>query len=1049
MASPALHAADRPIVFNRDVRPILSENCFACHGPDPGTRKAGLRLDTREGMFQSTPKRDAAVIPGKPDTSPLWQRVITQDPDEVMPPPKSHKEIKPEQRALLKKWIQEGAAWQPHWAFLKPERSSAPTVGALQGRVRNPIDAFVFSRLAQRGMSPAPEADRRTLARRLSLDLVGLPPKPEEVEAFVKDRSPDYYERYLDRLMGSMHWGEHRGRYWLDVARYADTHGLHFDNYREMWPYRDWVIQAFNRNLPFDQFTIEQLAGDLLPSASTDQIVATGFQRCNPTTNEGGTIEEENLAGYARDRVETTSWAWLGLTANCAACHDHKFDPISTKDFYSMSAFFRNTTQGGFDGNVKESSPNLLLVTDPVAKARQLALPGELDAARKAVDQARKNAEAEFEAWVAVVRLDDIKAQLLTNGFKARLPFDDGKSNQLAVVGVRSTQWVKPIGTLRVNPKGKTGPNVHFEKGATAEFPTFGDVDRDDAFSVGGWVWVPEAFDGKAVIASRRETDKRRRGWDLLHEHGHYSLHLSHAWPENGIRLRTKNRVARKGGWQHVMVVHDGTGRPEGLRLFVDGRATEVETDQIRSLTGTIRTQTPFKIAPTVDGRHLDGLSVQDFRIYARALMPTEVRVLSGMDTLGDWFAKAIAERKPEPKQLLKEYHFETLRPEARESVSRLASLDRESLGLRLNHPLTHVQKEKTNAMGVAYVLMRGQYDQKKDQVNPAVFAALNPMPESAPRNRLGLAQWLISAENPLMARVTVNRFWQEIFGVGLVKTSEDFGIMGEAPVNQELLDWLAVEFREGGWDVKRLYRLILSSSTYRQSAETTPEKQEMDPANRLISRGPRFRMDAEMVRDYGLAASGLLRRTIGGASVKPYQPEGVWEAVAMPESNTRYYHADSGDALYRRSLYTLWKRAAPPANMDIFNAPSRETSCLRRERTNTPLQALATLNDPQCVEAARYLGAEGIRRGRGNRDRGLDAIAFKLLARPFTGDERAVLRQNLDHYLTFYRQHKDEALKLLGVGESGVPSAGSKSELAAWTLVANQLMNLDEVLNK
>lgn len=1042
-------AAERPIVFNRDVRPILSENCFACHGPDPGTRKAGLRLDTREGMFQPTPKRDAAVIPGKPEASSLWKRVITQDVDEVMPPPKSHKEIKPEQRAMLQRWIQEGAPWQPHWAFLKPERPAVPSAGAFQARVRNPIDAFVFSRLAQRGLSPAPEADRRTLARRLSLDLIGLPPKPEEVEAFVKDTSPDYYERYLDRLMSSAHWGEHRGRFWLDVARYADTHGLHFDNYREMWPYRDWVIQAFNRNLPFDQFTVEQLAGDLLPSPTTDQLIATGFQRCNPTTNEGGTIEDENLAGYARDRVETTSWAWLGLTANCAVCHDHKFDPITMKDFYSMSAFFRNTTQGGYDGNVKESSPSMLLITNPVAKARQAALPGELDTARKAVDQARKDAETDFESWVTTVRLDDLKARLLTNGLKARLPLDEGKSNQIAVAGTRGTPSVKPIGTLRVNAKGKTGPNVHFEKGATAEFRALGDVDRDDAFSIGGWVWVPDGFDGKAVIVSRRDTEKGLRGWDLLHEHGHYSLHLSHEWPENGIRLRTKNRVARKGGWQHVMLVHDGTGRPEGLRLFVDGRATEVETDRIRSLTGSIRTSAPLRLAPTVDGRHLDGLSVQDFRLYARALRPAEVRVLSEMDTLRDWLAKPVAERKPEPKQILKDYHFEVLRPQAREAIQRLASLDRESLGLRLNHPLTHVQKERTNAMGVAHVLMRGQYDKKKEQVSPAVFAALNPFPESAPRNRLGLAQWLTSPENPLMARVTVNRFWQEVFGVGLVKTAEEFGIMGETPVNQELLDWMAVEFREGGWDVKRLFRLILSSSAYRQSAETTAEKLEIDPANRLISRGPRFRMDAEMVRDYGLAASGLLRRTIGGVSVKPYQPDGVWEAVAMPESNTRYYHRDSGDSLYRRSLYTLWKRAAPPANMEIFNAPSRETSCLRRERTNTPLQALATLNDPQCVEAARYLAAEGLRRGRGNRDRGLDVIALKLLARPFTGEERTVVRRNLDQYLDFYRQHNDEALKLLGVGESEAPSVGSKSELAAWTLVANQLMNLDEVLNK
>ncbi|MBI1842199.1 MAG: DUF1549 domain-containing protein, partial [Verrucomicrobia bacterium] len=765
-ASAAQAAEPGPVAFNRDIRPILSDNCALCHGPDPGTRKAGLRLDTKEGLYSPTAKRGPAIVPGRLDESALWSRITTRDPDEVMPPPKSHKVLKPEEREIIRRWIQEGAPWQPHWSFIKPERPPTPDAGSLRSRVRNPIDAFVFSRLEGRGLAPAPEADRRVLARRLSLDLVGLPPRAEAVEAFVKDRSPDYYERYVDRLMDSAQWGEHRGRYWLDVARYADTHGLHFDNYREMWPYRDWVIGAFNRNLPFDRFTIEQLAGDLLPHPTTDQIIATGFERCNPTTNEGGTIEEENLANYARDRVETLSWAWLGLTANCAVCHDHKFDPITTRDFYSLSAFFRNTTQTGFDGNVKESSPVLVLVKTDAERARLEALPGEIDVARKAFDKAKKDADADFTRWAETAKADELFRVILTNGLAARLPMNEGRSNELSVVASRGTRWVRLNVPARVNPKGRNNePSLHFDRGASAALPLLGDVERDEAFSLGGWVWVPGDFDGKAAIVSRMEDRPHGRGWDLEHEHGHYSVHLIHEWPDNAIRLRTKFRVARKGGWQHVMATHDGSGRPEGIHLFVDGKAVEIETDGVRVLRGSIRTRAPMTFAPERPGPHLDGLSIQDFRVYSRSLTPSEVRLLAEEGTVRDWLGKPVAERKPEPRAILLDHYLATQSKPASEALRRLRALERENDGFRFNYPATHVQKEKPNSIGMAHVLFRGQYDKPKDKVSPNVFAALNPFPAQAPTNRLGLAMWLTAPDNPLVARVIVNRFWQELFG--------------------------------------------------------------------------------------------------------------------------------------------------------------------------------------------------------------------------------------------------------------------------------------------
>ncbi|MFM7556751.1 MAG: DUF1549 domain-containing protein, partial [Verrucomicrobiota bacterium] len=633
--------AAETVGFNRDIRPILSDACFHCHGPDPGTRKAGLRLDTQEGFFAATAKRGPAVVPGDLGKSPLWQRLITTDADEVMPPPEAHKDLTAAQKEVVKRWILEGAQWQPHWSFLKPEKAPLPPVNNA-GWVRGGLDAFILAGLEAKGLKPNPEADRRTLARRSALDLTGLPPRPEWVEEFVRDTRPDAYERWVDRLMDTPQWGEHRARYWLDAARYADTHGLHFDNYREMWPYRDWVIGAFNRNLPFDRFTVEQLAGDLLPGATEDQLVATGFHRCNMTTNEGGTIEEENLANYANDRVTTTSWVWLGLTANCAACHDHKFDPVSQKDFYSMAAFFRNTEQGGFDGNVKDSNPSLLLVADAKDRARWEALPGAIEAAKKTVEERKKDAEGAFDRWAGGLKFAELEAAL-GRDLEFRASLNEGSGTAVSAKAPSGAQTVQATGQPEWKAGGPLGASLRTDSGKTIAFAGAGDVEWGKPFSVGGWFCVPEKPAATGSLLARMDNTQAYRGWDLWYENGSFGTHLVNRWPENALKVRTRKALAKKGQWQHVLLTSDGTGRADGVRLYVDGVAADLEPGP-SNLTGTIRTAVPLKLGQRNESDVFAGTSVQDLRIHSRALSAPEARAWAAPEAFRTLLAKPVAD---------------------------------------------------------------------------------------------------------------------------------------------------------------------------------------------------------------------------------------------------------------------------------------------------------------------------------------------------------------------------------------------------------------------
>ena len=1047
MTQSASQAADA-VQFNRDIRPILADACFHCHGPDPGTRKASLRLDTEAGFFAPRGKdgkeESPTIVKGQPEKSPLYQRLITTEEDDVMPPRKEHKDLKPEQVAMVKKWIEAGAPWQPHWSFIKPERGQLPTVKN-ESWVRNPIDRFVLSKLEASNLSPAPEADRYTLARRLSLDMTGLPPEPEVVQAFVNDKSPDAYEKLVDQFMKSEHWGEHRGRYWLDAARYADTHGMHFDNYREMWPYRDWVINAFNSNQPFDQFTVEQIAGDLLPNRTESQLIATGFQRCNITTNEGGTIDEENLALYATDRVQTMGWVYMGLTTNCAQCHDHKFDPITQRDFYSLAAFFRNTTQPPKDGNVKDSTPSLI-VPEAKDRPRWNALPTEIAAANEERTKRKGAAKKEFDAWLASAKPEAFDSDIPTNGLVAHVPLNEGAGNEVNAVCGTPTRF-KSTGEVAWKPEGKFGPAPVMKEGSTFDLGELGDFEKNQKFSFGAWINAGKNGVFGSIMA-RMDQKNGYRGWDLFQSDRSLAVHIIDKWSDNAMKVSTAKPVLKPGQWQHVFVTYDGSSKPGGIKIYLDGEEQKLKVEaNTLSANASIKTSTPLRLGQRSESQYFDGGSIQDARIYSRKLEAAEVKKIAKIGPLQAYLAANADKRTGPQKNALYDYYL-TSRDTTYVSLNKkFEALEAERAAIKERSPVTHIQEEVMSTKPMAYILMRGQYDKKGDQVEAAAPSFLQPLPKDAPRNRLGLAKWVVDPENPLTSRVTVNRFWQEVFGTGIVKTSEDFGIMGNPPTHPELLDWLAVEFRESGWDVKKFFKLLVTSATYRQASIITPDKLEKDRENKLLSRGPRFRMDGELIRDYALAASGTLSPKMGGPGTKPYQPEHIWDQVGI--GNTRNYVQDTGENLYRRTVYNFWKRMAPSPNMEIFNATAREVTCVRRDRTNTPLQALVTMNDPQFVEAARNLAQHALLNSGDDSMKIMDFIAWRVLARPLKDQEKTILQSSEKDLMTYYKANADEAKALLTVGESKADAKLDPASLAAWTMVCNQVMNLDEVLNK
>ncbi len=1030
------------ISFNEHVQPILSEYCYHCHGPDSGTRepkKAPLRLDRVEDAFALRDDGIPVIIKGDPKKSLLVQRMHEKDPDSIMPPPESHKTMKPQDIALIERWIEQGAEYEPHWSFAQVKKPETPAAGA--NWAVNPIDHFIAEKLDQSGLKPNPPEDLARFYRRLHFDLTGLPPVPEAIEAFKKSaaKNPQLaIAGAADQLLASTASAEHLARHWLDAVRYGDTHGIHFDNYRAIWPYRDWVIRAFQANMPWDQFTTEQIAGDMLPNRTLDQLVATGFSRCLATTGEGGAIDEEYDAIYAKDRVETVSAIWLGLTTGCAACHDHKFDPVSTQEFYSLTAFFRNTPMTALDGNNAEHPPNVFV---PLWDDRQRweALADEISVVEKQLATRAEAAIPEFSNWLIRAAIEP--AREIDSTLAIHLPFNEADGPLRGFVDGKSREWSAVPSRIDA-PLGKA-PVISDEP---VDLGDIGSFSRSDRVTFGGFIRIEGAPTG-AVIA-RMNPAEAFRGWDLYLENGKPVSHVIDSWDKAAKKLVAKEPL-KPGQWHHVMVTFNGSrsGHETG-KIFVDGVSVDTEIYP-NSVGGAIETAVPLRLGSRHDGdSKLNGkVALQDFRFYRRVLSGDEIKKLAMSSELQHIVSIPRENRTKEQNEAVLKYYLANVDAPSRELRTALDTLKSEQIILRSRGSVTLVMEEKKEP-AFAHVLIRGGYGDKGEKVMPITPAVLPPMAADAPKNRLGLARWLNDPANPLPARVTMNRTWSYLFGIGIVESSADFGIMGARPSHPKLLDWLAAEFVDSKWDYRHMIKLMVTSAAYRQSGVVSPEKLEKDPSNRLIARGPRYRLDAEQIRDLALSASGLLSPKVGGPSVKPYQPEGIWEAVAMPQSNTRTYRQDSGEALYRRSLYTMWKRTAAPPSMEIFNAPTRETFCVRRDLTNTPLQALVLMNDPQFVEACRELGSRALQEEQ-EFDARLDFVTTRLVGRKMDAAERKIISEFLDTALADFRLKTDEAVKFINTGATPPRKDADAPELAAWTLLASQILNLDETITR
>jgi Protein of unknown function (DUF1553)/Protein of unknown function (DUF1549)/Planctomycete cytochrome C/Concanavalin A-like lectin/glucanases superfamily len=1114
--------------FNQDVQPILAANCFSCHGPDPEMRKAGLRLDLEESAFKKRPGHPDAIVPGHPEQSELIKRIESTDPHHLMPqsPQGEAKPMKPADIAVLKEWVKEGAVYRPHWAFEKPTRPALPALAQNDPWVKTPIDAFVLARLKKEGLHPSPEADKETLIRRVTLDLTGLLPTPAEVRAFQKDTSPQAYEHLVDGLLARQSFGEDRARYWLDYARYADTYGLHYDNSRDIWPYRDYLIRSFNSNKPFDQFAMEQIAGDLMPARNLDPLIASGYVRLGVSSNEGGTIPEELRVNIARERTEAYGAAFMGLTVGCAVCHDHKYDPTTQKDFYALSAFFNNLDERPFNNDRP--------VWTPVARIPKPQNQDEYNhvwARRTELAQRLRGLRLQehslVENWLASRQNppQPVSADKLT----LRLRLDEGGGDVLKNSAPHAQPASFPIGKSKPQWGETTWlwPDFRMESSTHIMLGQNGDFEGNQAFSAGGWFMMRSApnygVDGESgTLVSKMDSTQHNRGWDISMERGVLSVELVNEGPKGLVApkdskakekdskpfkeafqfptpadltakdlapnkpkpkkeapKKKEEKTAKKedkpaapkppedktpliaikisagaplpvdGNWRHIFFTYDGSGKASGVKLFVNG--APVETKVVADSLGqaTIRTQAPMQLGMrSPEANPARETRYQDIRLYGRALTSEETRRLPFEDYVAEITSKPSTQWNRDQWQVVGQFYLDHLDRDAKDIENQIAQLDAQLDKLSEGGDLTLVSWEKPS-IAYADVLTRGVYTARTERVEANTPHYLPPLPAGAPHDRLALAKWTVSPDNPLTARVTVNRMWNEIFGTGLVETTEDFGIMGQRPSHPELLDWLAVEFRESGWNIKHMYKLMVMSAAYRQSARSTPEQLAKDPKNLLLAHGPRFRMDAEMLRDVALESSGLLVNKIGGPSVKPYQPPNVWEQVGIGGSDTLVYEQQKGDALYRRSMYTYWKRMAMLPDMDAFDAPMRDVVCTRRQRTDTPLQALVTMNDVQWVEAARALAERVIKEGGSQPQQRIDFMSKILLAHDPPPQMAAVLQNSLAQMEKHYAADPKAAHQLINEGEKKSDASIPAPELAAWTMVASEMLNLDETITK
>lgn len=1030
--------------YNLHIKPILADKCFACHGPDKAKQKAGLRLDVADFAFANLPKHPdkVAIDPGDLNDSEVFHRIISSDPEYMMPTPNSHLSLTAQEKAVLVKWIEDGAEYKPHWAFVVPEKADVPDVKN-EDWIINPIDNFILKKLEEERLSPAKLADKETILRRLSLDLTGLPPTLSEIDTFLKDNSPNAYEKQVNRLLNSPHYGEKMAVDWLDLARFADSHGYTVDRLRDMSPYRDWVIGAFNKNMPYDQFVHWQLAGDLLPKSTKDMLIATAFNRNHQQNMEGGIIEEEFQTEYVIDRTNTFGDAFLGLSVGCAKCHDHKYDPISQKNYYELFSFFNNVKEAGqISWDDAMPSPTLLLPTPQQEKVLHF-INTQIKRQETTIAQTKTHSGSNFDKWLSTNGHQKLAKQFIPQtGLIAHFGFENDLKNSL-----------NPKQSGRMLRETGDEPAAFADRGSGKALALNGDVWLDldcvgayrksQPFSVGIWVNIPKNLkEGVIIHKSQAERLYNFRGWHLYLKNNKLELNMAHTAPSDAI-TRVSTQPVPRDRWIQLTITYDGSSQAKGFRLHLDGNELTMETtmNQLqKDILFRSKEQSGIQVGGWWRGWGFTDGRVDDITFYDRNLTAFEIKQLAQKANWSAIATKNKAQLSTAELATLKEYYLSALEPATLMANQKLQQL-RTSLADSTEKVKELMVMQEMPKPKKAYVLLRGNYDTFGEEVFPNTPESILAFPEDLPKNRYGLAQWLTHEKHPLTSRVAVNRLWQNFFGTGLVKTTEDFGNQGELPSHLDLLDYLAVTFRESGWDVKQLNKLIVMSATYRQASQTTKEAHEKDPENRWLSHGPANRMTAEMIRDNALVASGLLNIKIGGESVKPYQPDGLWQI------NSAHYIPDSGDKVYRRSLYILAKRAVPNPTLSTFDATSRSFCVVRRQKTNTPLQALVTLNDPTFVEACKVMGEEMAKIADNQR-------AIIVSYRKLTGRRPSVkeieLLVNLQQMQR--KKFKENPLKAKGWLSAGQYVADKKLDptlIAANAVVASTILNSDAALTK
>lgn len=1027
VAPGLVRGEDRSVDFARDVQPILAQYCYACHGPDAATREADLRLDQQESVFAKMASGAVPVVPGSVKDSELYRRLVSSNPGEQMPPPDAEHHPSLAEIATLRRWIETGAPWEELWS-LQPIRKPRPPTVQEAAWPRNDIDHFVLARLVAEGQRPSSLASKYDWLRRATFDLTGLPPSVEEIKAFVADDSADAEAKVIERLLASPAHGENFATGWLDLARYADTHGYNIDSHRDMWRYREWVIEAFNANMPFDQFTIEQLAGDLLPEPDVNQLTATGFYRNHPINDEEGAFAEEYQHAYVVDRVNTTGTVWLGLTLSCAQCHDHKYDPISQRDYYRLAAYFDNIEEKGLDGRYGNAAPVIKSPTR-AQQATMAKLQREQQRLEVEMEHRLKEARPGLEAWIGVTMADPQAARISDEHLVVRETFDALPDKQGPLFLVRDS------GEPMLVPGRQGQALLAYGQG-------YFRLDEDPAEPRTYSLWLYATTTGEAVLYARRTEAGEQLA--LTQRRGEFHLHA------HGPKLTPSIWRGTAADWQanqwHHVAFTLVPGDPAATRVWFDGDPVELLPTEVAEDEREAISAGQWLLGGPENVARFRGL-IDEIRIDHQELTREEVQTLAGGNPLADLLAVPAEARTPEQTEKLLAAMLRETSPEFAERERQRDVVRTQQQNLRRQFPETMVMRER-NTPPTTHLRLRGEYDQLGEKLTPGLPEQLHDLLPKGPANRLQMAHWLVDERNPLTPRVVVNRIWRHYFGQGLVKTVDDFGTRGELPSHPGLLDYLAHELVASGWDVRHIHRLIVRSATYRQTSRVGREAYQADPENRLLARGPRLRLSAEEIRDQALAASGLLVRKIGGVSVKPYQPPGLWEELSRDEAlSAQRYVPDHGERLYRRSLYTYRKRSSPPPNLAAFDAPNREVCLAQRSRTNTPMQALVLLNDATFVEAARVLAEDVLVRPDNDVEAAIGEAFLRVVSRPIEKDELAMLLQLHTAELARFQADPSAAEKLLAVGEAKSQGTVPAAEQAAMTIVCHALLNLDEAI--